>query len=316
MPGFLLHLDPAGGEGGGSAATELPKEIEWGGQKYNPAELLEAHKEYNAHKDDLKNLEALKQDSAAYADIAAILQSNPQKLEELKVAMGRKMAGLNPWDSNPAAAAASAAPPKPATGAKKEDEPAPVNPELIARMDAQEQVLTGLRHAEGQRIFEAQVASFQNKFPAFKDPKMMDDLYAAGRQLTVDKTREYVNMGYGPDDALNMAKGFVGNMSHEQIMMSTPMRKHYEEQLLKGAASRPGLPGGVGTGAERLGGGQPGPTPELDAQLLKRYSAAKARGDNHEAARALEDWATATGKNPLEVWGFSPEMAAQLTGSR
>lgn len=307
-PGLLL--DPNPGEGG--TPPELPKEIEIGGVKYNPAELLEAHKEYGAHKEDLKNLESLKQDAAAYADLGSVLQANPAKLEELKVALGRKMAGLSPWDNPAAPPARPATPPPPEVSGKKPELP-PVNPEILERLQAQEENIAGLRRADDERKFQSDLSAFQTKYPAFKDEKVMKDLYQAGRDLTFAKAREYSSLGYAPQDALVAAQAFVGNMSHEQIMLNTPMRKHFEDQLLKAAGTRPGLPGGIGTPAERVGGGQPGPTPELDEQLRKEIAAAGLDADKRRVA--IEKWATQTGRNPLELYGLDPVLARQLAPS-
>ncbi len=295
-------------EGGAEpVAGTAVQEVEYGGQKYKLPEVVEAYKTFSERKDDIGQLDKYKQDAQAFSEMERILQTKPELASQIRLAYAEMIAG-KPFGVVPTTPAEKSE----ATPAKKEKEGMQVPPELMAEIQEIKRTQQSVMNAEGERQLQQEMGEFQSKYPMFKDKAKMDSLWKHGRDLINQRTVQGIQSGMQPNDAYAAANNFVSGLSLEQLMFSTPLRQEYETNLIQKAGGRPNLPGGIGTPAEQANNGQPGPTPELETQLLNEIKSAGLDRDKRLAA--IEKYSRLTGRNPLEVYGFDPKEARQLTG--
>lgn len=315
-----LLYGPEGQDGGANGGTPQHIVYEHEGQKYDITELLAQKTEFEKHKDDLADLDNLRQDRDALRTLEAGINRDPDLVKRVRENVGFHIAGVavNPTQVVPAAPAK----PVPEGEAKPK---APFSPEqqaeiqqLRERLSQVDSQVGSVINVEGQRKFEADKSSFEQKHPEFKTMltvpagKERAPFYEAGAQLIQERANDLIRGGVQPNQAWAYASNEIGNLTHEQLMYRSPsLRKVYEDSLIQRVSGGSRLPEGIGTPAENLQTGQPGMTPEADSELVKSLQAAA--GDKEKREQALIQWSRRTGRDPLELYGFAPQDARGLS---
>lgn len=318
---FILR-DPQGPAGEGGGSTPAPIIYEHEGKQYNITELLGVKSEYEKHKDDLADLDNLRQDRDALRTLEAGINRDADLVKRVRENVGYHIAGVPVNPAQPITPPAT--PAQPAAPASGEKPKTPFTPEQMAeiqsirqQMGIVESQVGSVINVEGTRRFEADKSGFLQKHPEFKEmftgsANEPAPFYKAGRALIQERANDLIQSGQNPNDAWNRASFEISQLNHEDLMYKSPvLRKVYEDSLIQRVQGGTNYPAGLGTPAETLQTGQPGMTPEADAELVKSLDAAK--GDKEKREAAMLQWSRRTGRDPLELYGFAPNDARGLS---
>lgn len=301
-------------QGGTPAEPAVPvapiTEIEWQGQKLAVADLMKERDEYRAlPKEDLGNLPKYKQASEAYAEIEQLITGNPELSKAVREAYARKQGFI------PAPAANPAVPANPVPAASMAQLP----PEVIQMLNETKGGLKQIQDrfeaqeaAQGTAEANRQMQDALKAYPFFENKP--EKVWDAAKKYCHEAASHEAQSGANYDQAYERASFRLSAMPITEWPMVVA-KPEYHKWLL---SQQPG--GGAGSlnptvnpPAEAIGGGQPGPTPEVREQLKKEYRAALNRGASQEELGSIWlKYSNKTGSSPMTELGLDPGLAREL----
>lgn len=298
----------------GGTPTPTPiSEIDWNGNKYKVDEVVRGYEEFKKlPQEDVQNLGKYKEAASAYSELAALMEEVPSLKEAYRNEYAKKQ-GFIPMPKpgeQPANGQPNPAPAPQAQGSQLPKEVVEAINRLTGSQTEAMQKLQRLEEVQGNVEMNSQMDEALKSFPFWENKS--EKVIEAAQAYCHQQASAIAAKGGNYDNAYVTISN---NLAALPIREWAPIvaKQEYHKWLLGQQPGGGSIDPKVNTAAETIGGGQPGPTPEVRDQLKKEYRAALNRGASQEELASIWlKYSNKSGGSPVQELGLDASLAREL----